>query len=203
MNRRSILKFLGLGTAVAVLPACPRPLPGPDGGSVTPGGVLSLVSSILDVTGIVLPILTPFFVRFIPDGVPKAVVLAAAEIVVRVGNDWRHVAEAYRSRGGDACSLYSLTGALTEALVRLSRALVDAGFGWGQEIETLLIDCSLLMDRILGRCTVDAGVDAGMLTAMGRVGDNVRENLVNLRDTARLRGVPLRRLPPIDPTSLH
>lgn len=203
MIRRSFLKFIGLGATLTALEGCPRPLPGPDGGGTTPGGIISVVSSVLDITSVVLPILMPFFNRFIPDGVAKAVVLAAAEVVVRVGNDWRVVAETYRSRGGDVCTLYALSGAFIEALVRLCRALVDAGFGWGQEIETLITDLGLLLDRIIGRCMTDASVDAGALQAMGRVGENARFALSDLRDAARLRGTALRSLPPIDPSSLR
>lgn len=204
MFRRSFLKFIGIGGTVAALAGCPRPLPGPDGGGTTPGGIISLVSSVLDVTGVVLPIMLPFFNRFIPDGLPKAVVLAAAEVVVRVGREWRGVAEVYKTRGGDACTLYSLTGAFAEALIRLARALVDAGFGWGVEIENLLTSLSLLMDRIIGRCAEDAGsADAGRLLSMSHVGDSVRERLTAFRDGARARSVALRPLPPLDPASLR
>lgn len=205
MIRRSFLKFIGVGGVIGALAGCPRPLPGPDGGGTTPGGVISLVSSILGVTGVVLPILTPIVQRFIPDGTAKAAVLIAAAAVQRIGAEWTGVAQAYRDRGGDSCTLYALSGALVDALVALSRALVDAGFGWGTEIETLVTDLGLLLDRIIGRCAADAGVDVtdASLLLGGRVGSDSAATLSALRDSARARGVALRSLPPLQPSSLR
>lgn len=199
MIRRAFLKFFGIGATTVALAGCPRPLPGPDGGGTTPGGVITVVSTIMDVLGVILPILTPFFQRFIPEGTAKAAVLTAAAEVQRVGTDWQAAARVYTDRGGDSCVLFALTGALTELLVRLSRTIVDAGFGWGSEIETLLTDLSLLTDRLIGRCAADAGLAA----TTARVGHNVQSQLTAITDAARVRGVALRVLPPLQPNSLH
>ena len=203
MFRRSFLSFIGLAGFGAAVSGCPRPLPGPDGGSVTPGGVISVINTVFDVLDTVLPIAQPYFQRFIPDGAAKAAVLASVQVVVTVGNQWKSVAATYRERGGDTCVLFALTGALIDALVRLSRAIVDAGFGWGQEIEGLLNDLGLLLDRLIGRCAADGGVDAGMLAATGRTGSAARAELNAISDAARARGTGLRTLPPLDASSLR
>lgn len=196
--KRSLLSILLMSV---LLVACPRPLPGPDGGT-TPTSVMSVLEDINGVLTTVLPVAIVFFERFIPAGPTKAIVIQSAQVVVRVGNDWQRIATTYRERGGDVCGLYATSGALTDALVSLARALTQTGFGWGEEIEHLIRALGLLTDRLIGRCQVD-GVDAGALSWSGTVGDRAAEQLQMFQDQARSRGVPLRPLPALNADSLR
>jgi len=193
MIRRKFLALVGLG---ALVPACPRPIPGTDAGSFTPGSVISVITSIADVLAIVLPIIRPFLVRFVPEGSAKPAVLSVLDEVQRDGAEWRSVAATFAERGGDACPLYATTGALTDTLVRLTHRLTDAGVGWGADIEMLIQDLGLLTDRLVGPCGQDGGVDGGAAAASGRAGDSLRGLLRDIR----ARGV--RTLPPCRPESL-
>jgi len=204
MLRRRFLSLIGLG---AFASAC-KPTPGPDGGpAVTPGSVIGVVTTIMDVLNVILPIIRTFMVRLVPDGPAKVGVLTATDVVVTVATEWQRVANVYASRGGDACALYSGTGALTEALVSLAQQLTRAGFGWGTEIAQLISDLGLLADRLVGRCAADAGdlSDAQVLARAGAttsVSSRLVDRLADLMTAARASGVELRPLPPIRPESI-
>lgn len=203
MLRRKFLSLLGL---TALVPMC-KPMPGPDGGpSVTPGSVISIITTIMDVLNVILPIFRTFMVRLIPDGPAKVGVLTATDVVVATATDWARVANVYTSRGGDACQLYAGTGSLTEALMALAERLTLAGFGWGNEIGQLISDLGLLADRLIGRCSLDAGdlSDAQILVGASSstsISTQLSNRLSDLLTAARARG-GLRTLPPIRPESI-
>lgn len=188
-------RFLSLLLCLTLaLSACPRPLPGPDGGVINPTSVMSVVEDINTVLSGILPIALIFFDRYVPPSPAKNAVLDATRIVIRVAGDWQRAAAVYRERGGETCGLYAISGALTDSLISLARALSIAGVGWGDEIEQLIQALGLLTDRLIGRCQVE-GVDAGALSWSGAVGDRAHDQLQMFRDQARARGIPLLRLP--------
>lgn len=187
---------------VLVLTACPRPIPGPDGGVTNPTSVMSVIEDISSVLNTILPIALIFFERYVPAGPAKMAVITSTRVVIQVAGNWQQSAATYRERGGEACVIYATSGALTDALVNLARSLASAGVGWGEEIERLIQALGLLTDRLIGRCQID-GVDAGALSWSGAVGDRAHEQLQMFRDQARSRGVPLLRLPAMTADSVR
>jgi hypothetical protein len=176
------------------VPAC-RPGPVPDdGGSVTPSGVLSVIDSIATVLDVVLPFLRPLLQREVPDGPAKQPVMISLMAFEAAGHAWQEGHATWSARGGDTCTAYALSGALTDATRQLARDLGAAGIGWGPDLEALLTSLGRLMDRQLGACPA---VDGGALTAAGRVGDAIRMDLDLIDQRARLRGVSLRPLPAV------
>lgn len=192
--KKLISAFLVALTLSVSVPAChPSPVPD-DGGHVTPSGVLAVIDSIATVLDVVLPFLRPLLQREVPDGPAKFAVMVSLTSFEAAGRAWQEGHTTWSARGGDTCTAYALSGALTDATRQLARDIGAAGIGWGPDLEALLTSLGRLMDRQLGACPT---VDGGALTASGRVGDAIRMDLDLIDQRARARGVSLRPLPAV------
>lgn len=192
---KKLLSCLLVALTLSVsMPAChPSPVPD-DGGHVTPSGVLAVIDSIANVLDVVLPFLRPLLQREVPDGDAKFAVMVSLTSFEAAGHAWQEGHTTWSARGGDTCTAYALSGALTDATRQLARSLGAAGIGWGPDLEVLLTSLGRLMDRQLGACPM---VDGGALAASGRVGDAIRMDLDLIDQSARARGVSLRPLPAV------
>lgn len=192
--KKLLSAFLIFATLSLSVPAC-RPSPVPDdGGHVTPSGVLAVIDTVATVLDVLLPFLRPLLQREVPDGSAKFAVMVSLTSFEAAGHAWQEGHATWSARGGDTCTAYALSGALTDATRQLARDLGAAGIGWGPDLEALLTSLGRLMDRQLGACPM---VDGGALAASGRVGDAIRMDLDLIDQSARARGVSLRPLPAV------
>ena len=187
------LALLLVAALSAGAPAC-HPQPGPDGGGVTPSGVVAVLDSIATALDVLLPFLRPLLQREVPDGPAKLPVMVSLTAFEAAGGAWQTGRSTWLARGGDACASYALSGALTDATRQLARDLGRAGIGWGPDLEALLTSLGRLLDRQLGACPGDGGA---LLTG-GRAGDAIRMDLDLIDQRARARGTALRPLPAIE-----
>lgn len=179
--------FLFAATAVPV--AC-VPQPGPDGGTVTPSGIVATIDTIASILDVLLPVLRPIVRRAIGSASPDA--QRAVDLSLTgfesTASAWQAGRSTWDARGGGRCTAYALSGALADATRSLVRDLGRAGVGWGPDLEALLTSLGRLADRMIGSCPT---LDGGVLASSGRAGDATRIFLKSVEAEARARGVSL------------
>lgn len=176
--------------AITLGPIACHPQPGPDGGTVTPSGVVATIDTIAEVLDVLLPVLRPIVRHAIGSASPdaqRAVDLSLTGFEASA-SAWQAGRSTWDARGGDRCTAYAVSGALADSTRSLVRDLGRAGVGWGPDLEALLTSLGRLTDRLIGACPT---IDGGALASSGRAGNATRAFLESVDAEAHLRGVSL------------
>lgn len=139
--------------------------------------VLSTVSWIVPAARGVLGVILPDPAR--------AIVSRALDGVSDAASRLSSALDAYDARGGDRCAAHAAAGAVVVALEELAGVLTDQGVAFGVPLGRLLDGAASLVDELAPACAIDAGWSAA--------GDSANHLVGALEDSARRRGVALRR----------
>ena len=172
--------------AGALLAACPGPVTPVDGGpAVTPSSWTSTARVVITTLRWALPA-----ARAITDltvAEPGRTQVARALDAAAQATDRLHGAvDAYEARGGDRCAARAAVGGLQVALVGVAQVLADNGVALGTTLERIVDAVASIADALIPACDADAGWSSA--------GDSANARLRAIAESARARGVTLRRV---------
>ena len=194
--RRTFLALMLAVVAITAAPACRQQPPHDDAGTYQPTGPSDTADSIINYAEWVLPGVKAI-VSLLPIGSEvKAGIVRVVEAVQRdILFGFRDAVQTFRERGGDTdrCNLYAASGAFTEGLLDIGRAIIGAGYQIPAEVMQIVQSLGGVVDELAPRCEADAG-----FRSFGA--ENLRAASEATAD-ARRRGVTLRPFPPVSRTA--